>query len=164
MDISEIKTNLKLSPRQKKPLPESISEQRSFIYFYFLFQQKTFIARFPMAFVSTRFKPPLTTPPATGTTFTRLITPFARTLSETESPASDWFSSEPSPAVSLTTAKKLGLPSLPQPVSTDFQLPLSTKLQTPWISQHHPATNNRPWLQWLQSCESARTWKSQYQR
>ena len=34
MDISEIKTNLKLSLRQKKPLPESLSEQRSFIYFY----------------------------------------------------------------------------------------------------------------------------------
>ena len=42
MDISEIKTNPKLSPRQKKPLPESISEQQSFIYFYFLFQQKNF--------------------------------------------------------------------------------------------------------------------------
>ena len=50
MDISEIKTNLKLLPRQKKPLPESLSEQRSFIYFYFLFQQKNFHCPFSNGF------------------------------------------------------------------------------------------------------------------
>lgn len=50
MDISEIKTNPKLSPRQKKPLPESISEQQSFIYFYFLFQQKNFHCPFSNGF------------------------------------------------------------------------------------------------------------------